>query len=159
MALIGGLATLNGLFYYLLRAPTAAGRVVMDRIEGLELYMRTAETERMNIKDSPDLTTETFERLLPYAIALEAEKPWSEAFAKAFARAHPGQDVSTSYRPAWHGGSGWSGSDFSHSISSTMSSSQSAFTSAIPAPQSSSSGFSGGGGSGGGGGGGGGGGW
>lgn len=89
LALIGGLAALNGLFYYLLRAPTAAGRVIMDRIEGLELYLRTAETERMNMTGAPDLTTETFERLLPYAIALEAEKPWSEAFVKAFARAHP----------------------------------------------------------------------
>ncbi len=159
VALIGGLAALNALFYYLLRAPTAAGRVVMDRIEGLELYLRTAETERLNIKDAPDLNTETFERLLPYAIALEAEKPWSEAFARAFARANPGKDVMAAYRPAWHGGRGWSGSDFGDSMSSATSSSQSAFTSALPAPQSSSSGFSGGGGSGGGGGGGGGGGW
>ncbi len=159
LALVGGLAALNGLFYYLLRAPTAAGRVVMDRIEGLDLYLRTAETGRMNMQDSPDLSTETFERLLPYAIALEAEKPWSEAFARAFARAHPGEDVAAAYRPAWHGGVGWSGGDFGHSISSAVSSSQSAFTSALPAPKSSSSGFSSGGGSGGGGGGGGGGGW
>ncbi len=159
LVLIGGLAMLNGLFYYLMRAPTAAGRVVMDRIEGLELYMRTAETERLNIRDAPDLTTETFERLLPYAIALGVEKPWSEAFAKAFARAHPGRDVTSAYQPAWHGGRGWSGSDFGRSISAAVSSSQSAFTSSLPAPQSSSSGFSSGGGSGGGGGGGGGGGW
>ena len=103
--------------------------------------------------------TETFERLLPYAIALEAEKPWSDAFADAFARAHPGDGVSAAYRPAWHGGRGWSGRDFGRSMSSAMSSAQSAFTSAVPAPKSSSSGFSGGGGSGGGGGGGGGGGW
>ncbi len=159
VALIGGLALLNGLFYYLLRAPTAAGRVAMDRIEGLELYLRTAETERLNIRDAPELTTETFERLLPYAIALEAEKPWSDAFAKAYARAHPGKDAVDAYRPGWHAGAGWSGNDFGRSISSAVSSSQSAFTSALPAPSSSSSGFSGGGGSGGGGGGGGGGGW
>jgi len=158
LALIGSLAVLNGLFYYLLRAPTAAGRIIMDRIEGLELYLRTAESERMNIHNAPELTTETFERLLPYAIALKTEKPWSEAFAKAFARAHPGQDAMRAYRPAWHGGAGWSGSDFGRSISTAISSSQSAFTSALPVPQSSSSGFSGGG-SGGGGGGGGGGGW
>lgn len=157
--LIGGLAVLNGLFYYLLRAPTAAGQVVMDRIEGLELYMRTAEAERLNIRQAPDLTTETFERLLPYAIALGVEKPWSDAFAKAFARAHPGRDATSTYQPAWHGGRGWSGNDFGRSISAAVSSSQSAFTSALPAPQTSSSGFSSGGGSGGGGGGGGGGGW
>ncbi len=134
-------------------------RVIMDQIEGLELYLRTAETERMNMAGAPDLTTKTFERLLPYAIALEAEKPWSAAFAEAFDRAHPGEGVSAAYRPAWHGGRGWSGDDFGRSVSSAMSSAQSAFTSAIPAPKSSSSGFSGGGGSGGGGGGGGGGGW
>ena len=157
--LIGGFAALNGLFYYLLRAPTAAGRVIMDQIEGLEIYLRTAESERMNMIGAPDLTTETFERLLPYAIALEAEKPWSEAFSAAFSRAHPGEAVAAAYQPAWHGGRGWSGRDFGRSMSSTMSSAQSAFTSAMPAPKSSSSGFSGGGGSGGGGGGGGGGGW
>ncbi len=157
--LIGGFAALNGLFFYLLRAPTAAGRVIMDQIEGLELYLRTAETARMNMIGAPDLTTETFERLLPYAIALEAEKPWSEAFAAAFARAHPGEAAATAYRPAWHGGRGWSGRDLGRSMARAVSSAQGAFASAMPAPKSSSSGFSGGGGSGGGGGGGGGGGW
>ena len=89
--LVGGFALLNGVFYYLLRAPTAAGRTVMDQIEGLELYIRTAETNRLNLAGAPDLTTEQFERLLPYAIALNAEEPWSEAFQSAFARANPGE--------------------------------------------------------------------
>jgi len=159
LALIGGFAVMNGLFYYLLRAPTAAGRVVMDQIEGLELYIRTAETNRLNLASAPDLNAGQFERILPYAVALNAEKPWSEAFATAFARANPGQNVATAYTPAWHGGYGWSGHSFGSSISSAVSSAESSFQSSIPAPKSSSSGFSGGGGSGGGGGGGGGGGW
>ena len=159
LTLIGGFAVMNGLFYYLLRAPTAAGRAVMDQIEGLELYIRTAETERINLAGAPDLNATQFERILPYAVALNAEKPWSEAFAAAFARANPGQDLATAYNPAWHGGTGWSGASFAHSISSAVSSAESSFASSIPAPSSSSSGFSGGGGSGGGGGGGGGGGW
>lgn len=158
-ALVGGFALMNGLFYYLLRAPTAAGRKVMDEIEGLELYIRTAETGRLNAAGAPDLTTDQFERLLPYAIALEAEKPWSEAFAAAFARAHPGEAVETAYAPRWHGGHGWSGRDFATSLSSAVASAAGSFASAVPAPSSSSSGFSSGGGSGGGGGGGGGGGW
>jgi len=158
-ALVGAFAAMNGLFFYLLRAPTAAGRKVMDDIEGLDLYIRTAETPRFNAAGAPDLDATQFERLLPYAVALDAEKPWSEAFAAAFARAHPGQDMATAYAPAWHGGRGWHGRDFSRSVSSAVSSAQSSFASAMPAPKSSSSGFSGGGGSGGGGGGGGGGGW
>ena len=154
--LVGGFAVMNGLFYYLLRAPTAAGRKVMDEIEGLELYIRTAETPRLNAVGAPDFTTDHFERLLPYAIALGAEEPWSEAFATAFARAHIGETAETSYRPIWHGGRGWNDGSFTNSISSSVSAAQRSFSSAIPA-RSSSSGFSGGGSSGGGGGGGGGG--
>ena len=157
--LVGGFAALNGLFYYLLRAPTAAGRKVMDAIEGLELYIRTAETARLNLAGAPDLTTTEFERLLPYAVALDAEKPWSEAFASAFARAHPGEDVATAYRPGWHGGQAFGGRGFAPAMAASVATLQGSFRSAMPAPKSSSSGFSGGGGSGGGGGGGGGGGW
>jgi len=157
--LVGAFAAMNGLFYYLLRAPTASGRKVMDDIEGLDLYIRTAETPRFNAVDAPDLDATQFERLLPYAVALDAERPWSEAFAKAFARAHPDEDMAVAYAPAWHGDRGWQGGDFSRSVASAVSAAQSSFASAMPAPKSSSSGFSGGGGSGGGGGGGGGGGW
>jgi uncharacterized membrane protein YgcG len=157
--LVGGFAALNGLFYYLLRAPTAAGRKVMDQVEGLELYIRTAETNRLNLAGAPDLTTTEFERLLPYAVAVDAEKPWSDAFAAAFARARPGEDLAVAYAPAWHGGHGWGGRGFGTSMASAVSSIQSSFQSAVPPPKSSSSGFSGGGGSGSGGGGGGGGGW
>jgi hypothetical protein len=159
--LVGGFALLNGLFLYLLRAPTAAGRVVMDQIDGLELYIRTAESNRMNLAGAPDLTTTHFERLLPYAIALKAEKPWSEAFQAAFARANPTESFESGYRPGWHGGRGWHGSSFGASVASAVSAAAGSFQSSVPAPKSSSSGFSGGGGggSGGGGGGGGGGGW
>jgi hypothetical protein len=160
--LVGGFALLNGMFLYLLRAPTAAGQTVMEQIDGLELYIRTAETNRLNLAGAPDLTTEQFERLLPYAIALDAEKPWSEAFQAAFARANPGEDFASGYQPGWHGHRGWSGGSFGSSMASAVSAAAGSFQSSVPAPKSSSSGFSGGGGgggSGGGGGGGGGGGW
>ena len=159
LVLVSGFAVLNGLFYYLLRAPTAAGRKIMDQIEGLELYLRTAESARLNLQGAPELTTERFEQLLPYAVALDAEKPWSEAFEAAFSRAHPGRDVSASYRPGWHGGRAWPGRSLATGIGGAVAAAQGSFASAMPAPKSSSSGFSGGGGSGGGGGGGGGGGW
>jgi uncharacterized membrane protein YgcG len=159
LALVGGFALLNGLFYYLLRAPTAAGRPVMDHIEGFELYLRTAESARLNLAGAPEITAERFERLLPYAIALEAEKPWSEAFEAAFARAHPGEEVRDAWRPAWHGGTSWSGRNLGSSVAGAVAAAEASFASATPAPSSSSSGFGGGGGSGGGGGGGGGGGW
>jgi hypothetical protein len=156
-ALATTFAAVNGLFLYLLRAPTDLGRRVMDQLDGLRLYLTTAETPRLNMQ-VPEITTERFEALLPYAVALDAEEPWSNAFATAFARAHPGEDFAQHYQPAWRGGGGWSSGDFGRSISSSVAGASGAFSSAVPS-SSGSSGFSSGGGSGGGGGGGGGGGW
>ena len=111
---------------------------------------------------APEFTTERFEALLPYAVALNVEKPWSDAFAAALSRAHPGDaDPMRHYQPVWGGGSNWSGAGFGTAIAATVGSVSSALASAVPV-SSGSSGFSGGGGgggSGGGGGGGGGGGW
>jgi hypothetical protein len=52
---------LNGMFLYLLRAPTAAGQTVMEQIDGLELYIRTAGANRLSLAGAPDLTTEQFD--------------------------------------------------------------------------------------------------
>jgi hypothetical protein len=60
----------------------------MDQLAGLRLYLQTAESDRLNM-NAPEITTERFEALLPYAVALDVEKPWSDAFAAALRRAHP----------------------------------------------------------------------
>jgi hypothetical protein len=160
--LVGAFATVNGLFFYLLRAPTALGRPIMDQLAGLRLYLQTAESDRLNL-NAPEITAERFEALLPYAVALDVEKPWSDAFAAALQRAHPSDaDPMTNYHSSWSSGGSWSSSNFSSSISSSIAGVSGALASAVPV-SSGSSGFSGGGGggggSGGGGGGGGGGGW
>lgn len=157
-ALVMFFTALNGLFLYLLRAPTDIGRPVMDQLEGFRLYLTTAETPRLNM-DAPEITAERFEALLPYAVALDAEQPWSDAFAAALARAHPGEsNPMHHYHPTWTSSGNWSSSNFGRSISSSVASAAGSFASAVPV-SSGSSGFSSGGGSGGGGGGGGGGGW
>ena len=158
-ALVMGFAALNGVFLYLLRAPTALGRPIMDQLAGFRMYLETAETPRLNM-EVPEVTAERFEAILPYAVALDAEKPWSDAFAAALRRAHPEDpDPMHYYRPTWRTGSSWSSSDFSRTVASTVTAATTALAASIPRASSSSSGFSGGGGSGGGGGGGGGGGW
>lgn len=156
-ALVFAFAAVNGLFLYLLRAPTDLGREVMDKIEGLRLYLQTAESARLNM-NAPEISAERFEALLPYAVALGVEKPWAEAFAAALRRARPAEPA-PAYRPAWASGGNWSGSNIGRAVSSSVTAATGAFASAAPPPSSGSSGFSGGGGSGGGGGGGGGGGW
>jgi hypothetical protein len=158
IALLASFAALNGLFLYLMRAPTALGRPIMDQLAGFKLYLETAESARLNL-GAPEITAERFEALLPYAVALHVEEPWSEAFAAALKRAYPGEaDRTGHYRPAWHSGS-WSGRSFGSAVTSTVASTVSALSSAMPVSSSSSGFSSGGGGSGGGGGGGGGGGW
>ncbi|MEM7215698.1 MAG: DUF2207 domain-containing protein [Pseudomonadota bacterium] len=154
------LIVLNVLFYFLLGAPTSLGRKRMDEIEGLKTYLTLAEKDRMNMADAPDFSTQHYEELLPYAVALDVEKPWSRAFETWLAVAVAAGAVASTYSPGWYRGSNFSAGRLSDTMGDFTNSMQSGFSSAMPVPKSSSSGFSGGGGSsGGGGGGGGGGGW
>jgi len=156
--LVAGFTALNGIFLYLIKAPTALGRPIMDQLDGFRLYLETAEKDRLNLQ-APEISAERFETLLPYAVALDVEKPWADAFAAALKRAHPQDaDPMRHYQPSWGSTGSWSSGNFSSSISSTVSGVSGALASAVPV-SSGSSGFGGGGGSGGGGGGGGGGGW
>lgn len=148
------LGVMNVSFMHLMRAPTVHGKQLMDEVEGFKLYLSVAEAERMNMENAPPVTPEMFEKLLPYAIGLGVEKPWSSAFAKELAKA---TGDNNSYQPHWYRGrSGWHSSNFASTTSSMVSSVSSGMATASPP---SSSGSSGGGSSGGGGGGGGGGGW
>ncbi|WP_312807262.1 DUF2207 domain-containing protein [Agrobacterium cavarae] len=146
---------LNVLFVLVMGAPTPLGRQLMDAIKGLRLYLTVAEKDRMNMQGAPQMSPQHFETLLPYAVALGVEKPWSKAFETWLAAASAG---AAAYAPTWYNGNYNSFGDRIGGFSSSMAST---IASTIPAPpSSSSSSFSGGGGSSGsGGGGGGGGGW
>ncbi len=143
------------LFHHLLKAPTFAGRRVMDEIEGFKLFLSVSEKERLEMLNPPERTPELFERFLPYALALDVENSWSEQFSDVLSKA--GVDGQP-YHPMWYHGRSWDrygASGFAGAIGSGFSS---ALGSSSTAPGS-SSGSGGGGFSGGGGGGGGGGGW
>src|SRR5205085_12400853 len=70
----------NLVFAVLMRAPTVQGRAIMDEIEGFKMYMDTAEKNRLNLVAEPPMTIKRFEAILPFAIALGVEKPWSQHF-------------------------------------------------------------------------------
>ncbi len=152
---LGGIIIANILAFFIMGAPTVLGAKMMDGIDGLRQYLTLAEKDRMNMAGAPQMSPQHFEKLLPYAVALGVEKPWTETFDKWLAAAKIDD-----YQPGWYSGSNYGGfagsvGGFSHSMASTI-------QSTLPAPppsSSSSGGFSGGGSSGGGGGGGGGGGW
>ncbi len=155
VGLVLAAAALNWIFYHLLKAPTLAGRKLMDRIEGFRMFLSVAEKDRLNLLNPPERTPELFERYLPYALALGVEQQWSEQFADVLNRAGT---PDRPYSPGWYSGTGWGTLGTTAFASSFGTSFASAAAASSTAPGSSSGG-GGGGSSGGGGGGGGGGGW
>jgi uncharacterized membrane protein YgcG len=158
--LIAACIGINVLFHHLLKAPTLAGRALMDRVEGFKMFLTAVDADRLQTIARPDKTPQLFERFLPYAFALGVEHAWAQQFSQVLAQAATADATGSgaSYSPSWYSGaafSSFSASDFASSFSSSFSS---AVSSSSTAPGSSSGG-GGGGSSGGGGGGGGGGGW
>ncbi|WP_147652857.1 DUF2207 domain-containing protein [Vulcaniibacterium gelatinicum] len=142
-------------FAWLVRAPTPAGRRLLDESEGFRLYLGVAEREELARMPGPGapppLDAQRYEQLLPYAVALEVEDAWTEQFTRAVGAAAAAQAASniTWYR----GGSVGDLGSFSRSLGSSLSSQ----IASASTPPGGSSGSGGGGSSGGGGGGGGGG--
>ena len=154
---LGAVGFMNVLFYHLLKAPTLLGRRLLDKLVGFKMYLGTAEKDRLNFSVPLEKTPETFERFLPYALALDVEQKWAENFAAVVSKSGR-PNGSASYHPTWYSGgsrSSFQPDSFASSFGGSLSS---AIASSSTAPGS-SSGSGGGGSSGGGGGGGGGGGW
>ena len=146
---------LHGAFTFLMRAPTPAGRLVMDEIEGFKMYLDTAEQDRLDRMRSPAITPEVFETFLPFAYALGVENNWCNRFAREMPEEVRRQ---AGYHPRWYNGD-FRGVDALNHLGDNFGSSFSSAISSASSPPGSSSGSGGGGSSGGGGGGGGGGGW
>ena len=138
-----------------LKAPTIAGRKLLDQVDGFRMYLEVAEKDELAMRNPPKKTPQLFEAYLPFALALGVEQKWAEKFAGVFAAMRDG--ATGTYHPAWYNGR-FNASNLSGFTDSVGGSLNSAISSAATAPGSSSGG-GGGGSSGGGGGGGGGGGW
>ena len=138
------------IYQWLIRKPSEKKVKLRAEIEGFERYLRTAEEPQMQQFNPPKLTPETFEKLLPYAIALGVGKIWGKQFEQAMQLAN----MDKSYNPTWynHGFNDVSG--ISQSLSRGMGSAMHTSSASPSSGGSWSSGSSGGGFSGGGGGGG-----
>lgn len=148
---------------YALWPLTDKGLQLYNDLEGLKLYIKTAETDRLQYLQSPETAqkigapidtqdkrqlVKLYERVLPYAVLFGIEKQWSKQLGEYY--------DATQANPSWYVGTspGFNALAFGSALSS--------FTSAsgyTAAGNATSGGSSGGGASGGGGGGGGGGGW
>lgn len=145
-------------FGFLIGAPTPAGRQLLDQIEGFKRYLQVAEQQDLQTlrgppEREPELDASRFERLLPYALALDVEQAWTGKFTAAVGAAAAAAAADTmiwysaSGRAARPGDLGGMTRALSKGLGSQIASSSS--------PPGSSSGSGGGGFSGGGGGGGG----
>ena len=142
-------------FAAIIKAPTVDGRMAMDEIDGFRMYLDTAEKERLNFRNEPEMTISRFETILPFAIALGVEKPWTQRFENDLARNAVSDYDGSGYHPHWNTGSNFSSGSMSRDVAAFASGMSAAMIAAQPS-SSSSSGGGGGGSSGGGGGGGGG---
>ncbi|MDR1020959.1 MAG: DUF2207 domain-containing protein [Synergistaceae bacterium] len=81
---------------------THEGKKLLARVEGFETFLKTAERNRMETlypfrgQKIPELTSDLYERFLPYAIAFGAAEIWSESFEGLLAE--------SGYSPSWYGG-------------------------------------------------------
>ena len=136
------------LFAGAMPAMTKVGARRWAELKGLEEYIKRAEKLELETRYAPEKTTELFESLLPYAVALNVSDIWVKQFATVLA----------SQPPTWYVGHGI-GHFNSASFTESLSSFSSAATRTMGSSPGSSSGSGGGGSVGGGGGGGGGGSW
>jgi uncharacterized membrane protein YgcG len=150
----GALIASNFVFYELLKAPTLTGRALLDKIDGFKMFLGATEGDQIKRMAPVNWNADTFNRFLPYAIALDVEEAWAGKFSQAVAAASAAAATSSA---AYSGALAATaiGSGFASSLGDSLTG---AISSAASAPGS-SSGSGGGGSSGGGGGGGGGGGW
>lgn len=161
--LILGLVLINLVFMFLMPAPTKKGAQIASEIEGFKLYLETAEKLRLNAAEIgtdqvPPMTVERYEAFLPYAVALDVEKPWTKHFENTLPIA--AETYNPNYYNSYRGGGIGSGvggmqRDMVKALSSGVASARPVQTSS-GGGRSSGRSFSGGGGSSGGGGGGGG---
>ena len=148
------------IYAYTLWPLTDKGLGLRRYLDGLKMYIKVAETERLKMLQSPEgaqkvgvsandpaQLVKLYERVLPYAVLFGEEKEWNKQIGSYY--------ESTGSSPDWYSGHGV----FNAAVFSSAMSSFATSASYTSASSSTSGGSSGGGSSGGGGGGGGGGGW
>ena len=69
-------------FAYIMPAKTQKGVAIKDHLLGLKMYLTVAEKDRLEFHNAPEKNPQLFEKLLPYAIALDVVDLWVKQFAE-----------------------------------------------------------------------------
>jgi uncharacterized membrane protein YgcG len=89
------------IFRFSMKGMSETGAREKAELDGLKMYLGTAEKHWLNQLMPPQKTPEHFEEMLPYAIALNVENQWGEKF----------HDVLKNYLPQWYENEGLSKDD------------------------------------------------
>lgn len=138
------------IYQFLIKRPSEEKLRKKSLIEGFKMYMGAAENQQLKFHNPPEMTPESFEKLLPFAMVLGVDEIWGKKFDDLL------QKMSYEYQNNWYVGSSMNYFAMTTVLNSSLTNS---IQSSATQPSSSGSGSGGGGFSGGGGGGGGGGGW
>ncbi|MDF2934249.1 MAG: hypothetical protein K0R36_3580 [Chryseobacterium sp.] len=142
------------IYQFLIKRPSEEKIRKKSLIEGFKMYMGAAENEQIKFHNPPEMTPQSFEKLLPFAMVLGVDDIWGKKFDDLLKK------MSYEYQSNWYVGSSMNHFAMVSILNSSLTNSiQSAATQPSSSGSSSGSGSGGGGFSGGGGGGGGGGGW
>jgi len=72
------------IFGFFMPARTLKGVYAREHILGLKEYLSVAEKDRIEFHNAPEKNPQTFEKFLPYAMALGVEKEWAKQFEGIF---------------------------------------------------------------------------
>ncbi|MBT4077126.1 MAG: DUF2207 domain-containing protein, partial [Gammaproteobacteria bacterium] len=73
----------NIMFEQWLKAPTLAGRKLLDKIESFKLYLSIAEEDELKLSGQPEFSNDIYQQFLPYAIALGVNHSWSKKLERS----------------------------------------------------------------------------
>jgi predicted membrane protein DUF2207 len=85
------------LMHLALRTRTPEGQKLLDEIAGFRQFLCSVDADRLSRTPRPQLTKELFEKLAPYAFALDVHEAWAEQFTDVAA-------ASTAAIETWQGG-------------------------------------------------------
>jgi len=144
MVSLGITAAIVILFGWIMPRKTKKGVLVKEHILGLKEFLTVVEKEKFKFHYAPEKNPKLFEKLLPYAMALQVENQWAKKFEGIYTD-----------KPGWYQdsqGGAFSPIIFAGSMSSFTTKFNNAMTAASKGSGVGGGGFSGGGFGGGGGG-------
>jgi hypothetical protein len=78
---------LNNIFFVIMRAPTALGRITLQQLAGFREFLLRVEQDRLDRMNTPAERAELMNHYLPYAIALGVREGWGDTMAAALSDA------------------------------------------------------------------------